>query len=123
MKCIYAIPPNESGVAQKLVGQYTDSLVRLSEDVIALGDYLRDFAETHSPALLKVDNEDWETVTEDLAHLGIYRLVGELFWSPDDALAVLGGLINRAECTPQSALAHWLGSQGQRHRSFLLLSS
>lgn len=123
MKCIYAIPPDASEVARKLAGMYADALSRLSEDVIALGDDLRVFAEAHSAAVLKVDDEDWDSATVDLAPSGSHRLVGELFWSQDDALAVLGGLTSRPDGAAQSALAHWLGSQGQRHRSFLLLSS
>ena len=39
-----------------------------------------------------MDDEDWDTATVDLAPSGNHRLVGELFWSPDDALAVLGSL-------------------------------
>ena len=123
MKCIYAIPPDASEVARKLARRYTTALSELSEDVIALGDDLRVFAETHSAAILKVDDEDWDTATVDLAPSGKHRLVGELFWSQDDALAVLAGLASSPDAAAQSALASWLDSQRQRHRSFLLLSS
>lgn len=122
MKCIYAIPPDESEVARKLAAQYTDALSKLSEDAIALGDDLRAFAEAHGAAVLKVDDEDWDSATVDLTTSGRQRLVGELFWSQNDALAMLEGLMS-PDGAAQSALAHWLGNQGQRHRSFLLLSS
>lgn len=122
MKCIYAIPPDESEVARKLAAQYADALSKLSEDAIALGDDLRAFAETHGASVLKVDDEDWDSATVYLTLSGGRRLVGELFWSRDDALAVLEGLTS-PDGAAQSALAHWLGSQRRRHRSFLLLSS
>jgi len=123
MKCIYSIPPDETEVARKFAGRYADALSRLSEDVIVLSDDLRVFAETHSAAVLKVDDDEWDTATVDLVSSDKRRMVGELFWSPNDALAVFEELTRRSEGAAQSAVVHWLGSQGQRHRSLLLLSS
>ncbi|WP_375757342.1 hypothetical protein [Corallococcus exercitus] len=123
MKCIYAIPPDASEAAKKLARRYTEALSKLAEDVIALGDDLRAFAESHGAAVLKLDDDDWTSATEALAQPGDRELAGELFWSPADAQRLRRALDEGAELAARRTVSAWLGTQAGRERSILLVAA
>ncbi len=122
MKCIYAIQPDASEAAQRLVGRYTKALFKLSDEVIAMGDDLRAFAEMHGVAVLKLDDDDWGSVIEALARPGDRGLTGELFWSPVDVQRVQRALDESAARAARRTVSAWLGSQAGRERSILLVA-
>jgi len=123
MKCIYAIPPDASEVAQKLAGRYTEALSKLSEDVIVVGDDLRAFAERYCAAVLKLDDDDWASATEALSQPGDRELAGELFWSPLDTQRLQQALDGRTELAVRQVVSAWLGYQVGYERSMLLVTT
>lgn len=123
MKCIYAIPPNDSEAAKTLAERYTQALTKLSDDVIVLGDELRAFAEMHGAAVLKLDDDDWASATEGLSLPGDRDLTGELFWSSADAQRFQHALDGSADRTARRTVSAWLDTQVGRDRSILLVAS
>ena len=123
MKCIYAIPPDDSEAAKQLAKRYTQALSKLSDDVIARGDDLRAFAEMHGAAVLKLDDDDWASATEGLSLPGDRDLAGELFWSPADAQRFLHALDGSADLAARRTVSAWLGTQVGRERSVLLVAT
>ncbi len=121
MKCIYAIPPDASEAAKKLAKRYTQALSKLSDDVIALGDDLRAFAEMHGAAALKLDDDDWTSATEGLSLGSDRELAGALFWSMADAQHLLQALGQGAKSDAWRTVSEWLGLQLGRTRSFILI--
>lgn len=120
MKCIYAIPPEDFEAAKKLAKRYTQALSKLSDDVIALGDDLRAFAETHSAAVLKQEDIDWASACAGL-HERFMGHLGEIFWSAERAKLV-GKAFQQASVDTARILGVWLASQTARGRSFVLLA-
>lgn len=121
MKCVYAIPDDASATAQRLAGRYAEALANLSEDVISLGDDLRAFAEMHGVAVLKLNENDWATITETLGLSSDRDLAGELFWAPRDAQRVQIAIDEGAYRPERQTLSAWLKNQVDRERSILLL--
>jgi hypothetical protein len=123
MKCIYAIPADESEAAKKLAKRYTEALSKLSDGVIALGDDLRAFAEMHGAAVLKLDDDDWAGAIDGLSQPSDRELAGELFWSPADVQRLQRALDEGAEQAARRTVSAWLGTQAGRGRSILLVTA
>ena len=120
MKCIYAIPPEDSEVAKRLAKRYAQALTKLSDDVIILGDDLRAFAEKQGTAVLKLEDDDWATAMSTLV-IGDRAIFDEIFWPSDLIYALFGDQTDGA--IGDRAIGLWFEGQSQRQRSFLLLWS
>lgn len=123
MKSLYAIPPDASEAAETLASLYSVALSTLAENVIALGDDLRSFAESHGAAVLKVDDDDWARAMEGLSEPHDRDLAGRLFWSTADAVHVHQALEQGADHAARQTVSTWLRTQGTRQRSVLLVTA
>ena len=122
MKCIYALPPKVAEAARRLAEDYTEACSALRADTIAKRDALQEFAESENTALLTLDDDDWAAAIENLSRQGGRGVVGELFWSPADALMLIGPSVDRHELDISAmALVGWLATQAEKQCSFVLL--
>ena len=124
MKCLYAIPADNTREAEALCETYSASLEALSTNTVALADDLRAFAESAGAAVLKLDDEDWLVAQQELKAHGGGALAGDIYWSREAARRVLSALNGASDSTTAArALASWLTNQVPRDRAVVLLAS